>query len=220
MGNKAFGIDAERLNDYAFQIRELAEEGIELGIVIGGGNIFRGLDGVGHGFDRVKGDQMGMLATTINGLSLQSSLEDMDVKAKVFTAINMEPFAAFYTKERVLKSLNQGYVNIFAGGTGNPYFTTDSAAALRALEIQADVLLKGTRVDGIYSEDPEKHPHATKFTSLTYNMAIEKQLKVMDMTAFALCRDNNLPIVVFNVHKPGQMRRAIYEDNVGTIVHR
>jgi uridylate kinase len=220
MGDQSFGIDAERLNEYAVQIAELAGEGTELGIVIGGGNIFRGLEGAGKGFDRVKGDQMGMLATTINGISLQSSLENMDVKARVFTAIKMEPFAEYYIKDRVMESLNQGYVNIFVGGTGNPYFTTDSAAALRALEIQADVLLKGTRVDGVYSEDPEKHPHATKFTSLTYNMAIEKQLKVMDMTAFALCRDNDLPIVVFNVHKPGQMKRAIYEDHVGTIVHR
>ena len=220
MGDQSFGIDAERLNEYAVQIAELAGEGTELGIVIGGGNIFRGLEGAGKGFDRVKGDQMGMLATTINGISLQSSLENMGVKARVFTAIKMEPFAEYYIKDRVMESLNQGYVNIFVGGTGNPYFTTDSAAALRALEIQADVLLKGTRVDGVYSEDPEKHPHATKFTSLTYNMAIEKQLKVMDMTAFALCRDNDLPIVVFNVHKPGQMKRAIYEDHVGTIVHR
>ncbi|MGM0531209.1 MAG: UMP kinase [Bacteroidota bacterium] len=220
MGSKDFGIDMESLKGYASQLKELADEGVEMGIVIGGGNIFRGLEGVGKGFDRVKGDQMGMLATVINGMSLQSSLENMGVKARVYTAVKIEPYAEYYVKERAIESLNEGYVNIFTGGTGNPYFTTDSAAALRALEINADVLLKGTRVDGVFSEDPEKHPDARKFDSITFNEAIEKQLNVMDMTAFALCRDNDLPIVVFNVNKPDQMKKAIYEDHVGTLVHK
>jgi uridylate kinase len=220
MGNKEFGIDMESLKGYASQLKELADEGIEMGIVIGGGNIFRGLEGVGKGFDRVKGDQMGMLATVINGISLQSSLENMGVKARVYTAVRMEPYAEYYVKERAIESLKGGYVNIFTAGTGNPYFTTDSAAALRALEIHADVLLKGTRVDGVYSEDPEKNPDAKKYDSITYNEAIEKQLNVMDMTAFALCRDNKLPIVVFNVNKPDEMKKAIYEDHVGTLVHK
>ncbi len=220
MGTKDFGIDMESLKGYASQIKELADEGVELCIVIGGGNIFRGLEGAGKGFDRVKGDQIGMLATVINGMSLQSSLENMGVKARVYTAIRMEPYAEYYVKERAIESLNEGYVNIFTGGTGNPFFTTDSAAALRALEINADALLKGTRVDGVFSEDPEKNPKAKKFDSITYNEAIEKQLNVMDMTAFALCRDNNLPIVVFNVNKPKELKKAIYEDHIGTLVHQ
>lgn len=219
MGAKDFGIDMESLKGYASQIKELSDEGVELSIVIGGGNIFRGLEGVGKGFDRVKGDQMGMLATVINGMSLQSSLENMGVKARVYTAVRMEPYAEYYVKERAIESLNEGYVNIFTGGTGNPFFTTDSAAALRALEINADALLKGTRVDGVFSEDPEKNPNAKKYDSITYNEAIEKQLNVMDMTAFALCRDNKLPIIVFNVNKPKELKKAIYEDHVGTLVH-
>jgi uridylate kinase len=220
MGTKDFGIDMESLKGYASQVKELSDEGVELSIVIGGGNIFRGLEGVGKGFDRVKGDQMGMLATVINGMSLQSSLENMGVKARVYTAIRMEPYAEYYVKERAIESLNEGYVNIFTGGTGNPFFTTDSAAALRALEINADALLKGTRVDGVFSEDPEKNPNAKKYDSITYNEAIEKQLNVMDMTAFALCRDNKLPIIVFNVNKPKELKKAIYEDHIGTLVHQ
>ncbi|MCF8335295.1 MAG: UMP kinase [Bacteroidales bacterium] len=219
MGKKEFGIDMDSLKEYASQIKELADEGVELGIVIGGGNIFRGLEGTGKGFDRVKGDQMGMLATVINGMALQSNLENTGVGSRLYTAVRMEPYADYYVKERAIESLNEGYVNIFTGGTGNPYFTTDSAAALRALEINADVLLKGTRVDGVFSKDPEKHPDARKYESITFNEAIEKQLKVMDMTAFALCRDNNLPIVVFNVNKPDQLKKAIYEDHIGTLVH-
>lgn len=220
MGKKEFGIDMDSLKEYASQIKELADEGVELGIVIGGGNIFRGLEGTGKGFDRVKGDQMGMLATVINGMALQSNLENTGVGSRLYTAVRMEPYADYYVKERAIESLNEGYVNIFTGGTGNPYFTTDSAAALRALEINADVLLKGTRVDGVFSKDPEKHPDARKYESITFNEAIEKQLKVMDMTAFALCRDNNLPIVVFNVNKPDQLKKAIYEDHIGTLVHQ
>lgn len=218
MGDKAFGIDHQSVEGYAAQVSELVHEGIQPGIVVGGGNIFRGLEGVGSGYDRVKGDQMGMLATVINSLALQSALERTGVRARVYTAIRMEPFAEYYVKEQAVESLEQGYVNIVAAGTGNPYFTTDSAAALRALEMNAEALLKGTRVDGVYSADPEKNPEAVKYDTVTYNEAIEKRLNVMDMTAFALCRDNNLPIVVFNINKPGQMKKAIREDHVGTLV--
>lgn len=218
MGDKTFGIDHQSVEGYAAQISELVHEGIQPGIVVGGGNIFRGLEGVGSGYDRVKGDQMGMLATVINSLALQSALERAGVRARVYTAIRMEPFAEYYVKEQAVDSLEQGYVNIVAAGTGNPYFTTDSAAALRALEMNAEALLKGTRVDGVYSEDPEKNPDAVKYDTINYNEAIEKRLNVMDMTAFALCRDNNLPIVVFNINTPGQMKKAIREDHVGTLV--
>ena len=218
MGEKAFGIDHASIEGYASQIGELVKDGIQPGIVVGGGNIFRGLEGVGSGYDRVKGDQMGMLATVINSLALQSALERLGHRAKGYTAVRMEPFAEYYVKEQAVESLEQGYVNIVAAGTGNPYFTTDTAAALRALELNADVLLKGTRVDGVYSADPEKDPNAVHYDTITYNEAIEKQLNVMDMTAFALCRDNKLPIIVFNINLPGQMKKAIYQDHVGTLV--
>ena len=218
MGEKAFGIDHASIEGYASQIGELVKDGIQPGIVVGGGNIFRGLEGVGSGYDRVKGDQMGMLATVINSLALQSALERLGHRAKVYTAVRMEPFAEYFVKEQAVESLEQGYVNIVAAGTGNPYFTTDTAAALRALELNADVLLKGTRVDGVYSADPEKDPNAVHYDTITYNEAIEKQLNVMDMTAFALCRDNKLPIIVFNINLPGQMKKAIYQDHVGTLV--
>ena len=218
MGEKAFGIDHASIEGYASQIGELVKDGIQPGIVVGGGNIFRGLEGVGSGYDRVKGDQMGMLATVINSLALQSALERIGLRAKVYTAVRMEPFAEYYVKEQAVESLEQGYVNIVAAGTGNPYFTTDTAAALRALELNADVLLKGTRVDGVYSADPEKDPNAVHYETITYNEAIEKQLNVMDMTAFALCRDNKLPIIVFNISLPGQMKKAICEDHIGTLV--
>lgn len=218
MGEKAFGLDHASVEGYAAQISELVEEGIQVGLVVGGGNIFRGLEGVGSGYDRVKGDQMGMLATVINSLALQSALERLGLRAKVYTAVRMEPFAEYYVKEQAVESLEQGYVNIVAAGTGNPYFTTDTAAALRALELNADVLLKGTRVDGVYSADPEKDPDASRYDTITYNEAIEKQLNVMDMTAFALCRDNSLPIIVFNINLPGQMKKAIREDHTGTLV--
>ncbi len=218
MGDKSFGIHHQSMEGYAAQIRELVDEGIQPGIVVGGGNIFRGLEGAGSGFDRVKGDQMGMLATVINSLGLQSALQNQGVKTRVYTAVRMEPFAEYYVKEDAVEALEQGYVNIVAAGTGNPYFTTDSAAALRALEMNADALLKGTRVDGVYSEDPEKNPNARHYDSITFNEAIEKQLNVMDMTAFALCRDNHLPIVVFNINLPGQMKKAIHQDHIGTLV--
>lgn len=218
MGEKAFGIHHERIQGYAAQVADLVREGVEPGIVVGGGNIFRGLEGVGSGYDRVKGDQMGMLATVINSLALHSALEAEGVQARVYTAIRMEPFADYYVKEKAVASLEEGCVNIIAGGTGNPYFTTDTAAALRALEMNADVLLKGTRVDGVYSQDPEKNPGAHRYNTITYNEAIEKQLNVMDMTAFALCRDNQLPIIVFNINLPGRMRKVLHEDDVGTLV--
>ena len=218
MGQKAFGLDHTSIEGYASQIGELVKDGIQPGIVVGGGNIFRGLEGVGSGYDRVRGDQMGMLATVINSLALQSALERLGLRARVYTAIRMEPFAEYYVKEQAIESLEQGYVNIVAAGTGNPYFTTDTAAALRALELNADVLLKGTRVDGVYTADPEKDPGAVRYDTITYNEAIEKQLNVMDMTAFALCRDNKLPIIVFNINLPGQMKKAIHEDHIGTLV--
>ncbi|MFO8234527.1 MAG: UMP kinase [Bacteroidales bacterium] len=218
-GEKAFGIDVDHINIFSQQIKSVVEEQIEIALVIGGGNIFRGLSGVDTGVDRVKGDQMGMLATVINSLALQSGLENAGVKTKVYTAIRMEPFAEYYVKERAAKSLQEGYVNIIAAGTGNPYFTTDSAAALRALELKADVLLKGTRVDGVFSADPEKYKSAYKYDRLTYNEAIEKQLGVMDMTAFALCRDNKLPVLVFNIMKKNNLERLLAGDAVGTLVY-
>jgi uridylate kinase len=219
MGEKDFGIEADHIKDFAKQIKEIADHGVELGIVIGGGNIFRGLAGTSLGVDRVKGDQMGMLATVINSLALQSGLENMGLTSNVYTAVRMEPFADYYIRENVQDSFKEGAVNIIAAGTGNPYFTTDSAAALRALELKADVLIKGTRVDGVFSADPEKDKSAVKYDTITYNEAIEKQLNVMDMTAFALCRDNNLPIVVFDITKQGNLEKVILGENIGTLVH-
>ena len=219
MGEKEFGIDAEHINSFAQQIKKIKEHDIELAVVIGGGNIFRGLAGTNIGVNRVKGDQMGMLATVINSLALQSGLENAGVKSRVFTAIRMEPFSDYYVKENAQKSMQDGFVNIIAAGTGNPYFTTDSAAALRALELEADVLIKGTKVDGVFSSDPNKDKAAVKYDRLSYNEAIEKRLNVMDMTAFALCRDNNLPIIVFNITKPGNLEKVILGAEVGTLVH-
>ena len=219
MGEKEFGIDAEHLGSFANQIKQIKNQKIELSIVIGGGNIFRGLAGTKIGVNRVKGDQMGMLATVINSLALQSGLENVGVKSKVYTAIRMEPFSDYYIKENAQKSLQDGYVNIIAAGTGNPYFTTDSAAALRALELESDVLIKGTKVDGVYSADPKKDKNAVKYEKLSYNEALEKRLNVMDMTAFALCRDNNMPVIVFNITKPGNLEKVILGGNVGTLVH-
>jgi uridylate kinase len=219
MGEKEFGIDAEHINSFAEQIKQIKQNDIEIAIVIGGGNIFRGLAGTNIGVDRVKGDQMGMLATVINSLALQSGLKNAGVKSMVYTAVRMEPFADYYIKENAQKSLDDGYVDIIAAGTGNPYFTTDSAAALRALELEADVLVKGTKVDGVFSADPFKDQSAVKYDKLSYNEAIEKQLNVMDMTAFALCRDNKLPIIVFNITKPGNLEKVLLGKEVGTLVH-
>lgn len=218
MGANNYGINTEILNSYAQQIIDIAEHGVEVGIVIGGGNIFRGLSGVSKGFDRVKGDQMGMLATVINSLALQSAIESMGGKAKVFTATKMEPVGELYTKAKAIESLKNGNTVIIAGGTGNPFFTTDTASALRGVEIEAEVLLKGTRVDGIYNADPEKDKNAVKFEEITFEEAYEKQLKIMDLTAFTLCIENNLPIVVFDMNTPGNLKKVVFGEKIGTLV--
>lgn len=219
MGSKSSGIDEARLNEYALQIKEAAELGIQTGIVIGGGNIFRGLSGTAKGFDRVKGDQMGMLATCINGLALCSALQAEGVKVKLLTAIRMEPIGEFFTKEKAIEYLNAGFVVILSGGTGCPYFTTDTGSSLRGIEIEADVMLKGTRVDGIYTADPEKVPDAVKYDDITYDEIYHKGLKVMDLTATTMCKENNLPIVVFNMDKPGNLLKLLKGEKIGTYVH-
>lgn len=219
MGSKQYGIDEVRLNEYAEQIKEIAEMGVQIGIVIGGGNIFRGLSGASKGFDRVKGDQMGMLATVINSLALSSALTALDVKAKVLTAIRMEPIGEFYNKWRAIELLEQGYVVIMSGGTGNPFFTTDTGSSLRGIEIEADVMLKGTRVDGIYTADPEKDPTAVKFSDITYDEIYTRGLKVMDLTATTMCKENNLPIIVFNMDKNGNLKKVMDGEDIGTYVH-
>jgi len=219
MGSKQYGIDENRLAEYAQQIKEVTELGVQVGIVIGGGNIFRGLTGAGKGFDRVKGDQMGMLATTINALGLSSGLASVGVKARVFTAINMFPIGEQYSKWKAIEAMENGEVAILAGGTGCPYFTTDTGSALRGIEIEANVMLKGTRVDGIYTADPEKDPTATKFDKITYDEIYHKGLKVMDLTATTLCRDNKLPIIVFNMDKNGNLLKVMKGENIGTLVY-
>ena len=219
MGNQGYGIDANRLQSYAQQIKQLADHGVQIGIVIGGGNIFRGLSGAQKGYDRVKGDQMGMLATIINSLALSSALETIGQKVRVMTSVRMEPIGEFYNKQKALRLFEKGNVVIIAGGTGNPYFTTDSGAALRALEIGADALLKGTRVDGVYTADPEKDPTAVKYEELSFDKAIEDRLKVMDQTAFALCREGNMPIIVFDMNQKGNLTKLVKGEKVGTLVH-
>ena len=219
MGKQGYGIDAERLEDYARQIKEIQEMGVQIGIVIGGGNIFRGLTGSQKGFDRVKGDQMGMCATVINSLALSSALGAFGVKSKVMTAIRMEPIGEFYSKWKAVEALEDGYVCIFSAGTGNPYFTTDTGSSLRGIEIEADVMLKGTRVDGVYTADPEKDPTATKFTEITYDELYNKGLKVMDLTATTMCKENNLPIYVFNMDIVGNLKKVIDGEDIGTLVH-
>jgi len=218
MENQATSIDPNRLMEYAERIREAAEMGVRIGIVIGGGNIFRGLSGVNKGFDRVKGDHMGMLATVINGLAIQSALESLGVKARLFTAICMEPVGERYNKKRVMEALEAGEIAIFTFGTGNPYFTTDTASALRAVEMEADALLKGTRVDGVYTADPERDPLAVKFDTLSFEEAYNKNLKVMDLTAFTFCKENNLPIIVFDMNKVGELSRVLKGESVGTLI--
>ena len=218
-GTKRHGIDEVRLGEYARQIREVAETGVQVGIVIGGGNIFRGLSGAAKGFDRVRGDQMGMLATAINSLALQSALEVAGLKSTVMTAIRMEPIGEYYNKWRAIECLQQGYAVIIAGGTGNPFFTTDTASALRAVEIEADVLLKGTRVNGIYTADPEKDPTAVKYDEITYDEIYAGGLKVMDLTAVTLCKDNGLPLIVFDMDTPGNLKRVTEGEPVGTRVY-
>lgn len=218
MGDDSYGINSKIVNSYAKQIKDVAELGVEVGIVIGGGNIFRGLSGVSKGFDRVKGDQMGMLATVINSIALQSAIESLGGKAKVFTATKMEPVGELYSKTKVLDSFKQSYVAIIAGGTGNPFFTTDTASALRGVEIEAEALLKGTRVDGVYTADPEKDKSAKRFDTLTFAEAYEKKLKVMDLTAFTMCSENNLPIVVFDMNTEGNLKKLILGEKIGTLV--
>ena len=219
MGEQGYGIDVKRLNEYATQIKEVADMGVQIGIVIGGGNIFRGLSGAGKGFDRVKGDQMGMCATVINSLALSSALDSVGQKNRVLTAIRMEPIGEFYSKWKAIEAMNRGEVAIFSAGTGSPYFTTDTGSSLRGIEIEADVMLKGTRVDGIYTADPEKDPTATKFHDITYEEVIARNLKVMDITATAMCMQNNLPIYVFNMDIVGNLKRVLNGEEIGTLVH-
>lgn len=220
MGEKQYGIDEKRLREYAIQVQEIHAMGVQVAIVIGGGNIFRGLSGAAHGFDRVSGDQMGMLATVINSLALSSALQSLGVKVRVLTAIRMEPIGEFYSKRRAIEALEAGEVVICSAGTGNPFFTTDTGSALRGIEVEADVMLKGTRVDGIYTADPEKDPTAVKFADITYDEIYNRGLKVMDLTATALCKENNLPIIVFNMDIVGNLHKVVIEDQpIGTLVH-
>ncbi|SEH05534.1 Uridylate kinase [Candidatus Venteria ishoeyi] len=218
MGDKNYGIDENRLGEYVAQVKEICELGTQVGIVIGGGNIFRGMQGLDKGFDRVKGDYMGMLATVINGLAIQSALESIGQKARVLTAIKMEPVGERYSKEKCLAALETDEVVIFTFGTGNPFFTTDTAAALRGVEMEAEVILKGTRVDGVYTADPEKDPTATKFDTITFDEAYTKGLKIMDLTAFTMCKENDLPILVFDMNTPGNLLKVIKGENIGTLV--
>ena len=219
MGEKQYGIDPKRLSEYAEEIREVVEKGVEVAIVIGGGNIYRGISGASNGKDRVQGDYMGMLATVINGLALQSALEDIGLETRLQTAIKINEVAEPFIRRRAMRHLEKGRVVIFGGGTGNPYFTTDSAAVLRAIEVEADVILKGTRVDGIYSSDPEKDKSATKFDSISFKDVLTKGLKVMDSTAFTLSQENKLPIVVFDMNKRGNLLKLVLGENIGTVVN-
>lgn len=216
--DKGTGIDASRLALYAQQIKDIASRGVEIGIVIGGGNIFRGLSGAAKGFERVKGDQMGMLATVINSLALQSALETIGQPARMLTAVNMYPIGEQYSKQRALEALANGEIVIISCGTGNPFFTTDTGAALRAVEIEADVMLKGTRVDGIYTADPEKDPSAVKFDEITYDEVLSRGLKVMDLTATALCKENGMPIYVFDMDTQGNLMKMMLGEPIGTLV--
>ena len=218
MGDQQFGIDGERLKDYAREIQQVIDEGAQVAIVIGGGNIFRGVQGASKGMDRVQGDHMGMLATMINGLALQSALENEGLKTRLQSAIEMDKIAEPFIRRRAVRHLEKGRVVIFGAGTGNPYFTTDTAATLRAIEIDADVILKGTRVDGIYTADPEKDSSAVKYDSISFQEVYEKGLNVMDMTAFTLSRENDLPILVFDMNKPGNLHRVVTGEKVGTLV--
>lgn len=219
MGEKQYGIDPKRLDEYADEIKEVVDKGIEVAIVIGGGNIFRGLAGAATGMDRVQGDHMGMLATVINGLALQSALEMKDVQTRLQSAIKINEVAEPFIRRRAMRHLEKGRVVIFGGGTGNPYFTTDSAAVLRAIEIEADVILKGTRVDGIYTSDPEKDKNATKFDTISFQDVLQKGLKVMDTTAFTLSQENELPIVVFDMNKKGNLLKIVDGEAIGTTVN-
>ncbi|MFW5754937.1 MAG: UMP kinase [Marinilabiliaceae bacterium] len=218
MGAKGHGIDQDRLDEYASQISELTRQGVQVAIVIGGGNIFRGLSGAAEGFDRYKGDQMGMLATVINSLALASALQNAGTRARVMTAIRMEPVGELYTQPKAIDALEAGEVVIISGGTGNPYFTTDTASALRGIEVKADVMLKGTRVDGVYSADPEKDPSAVRFDTISFDEVYAKGLKVMDLTATAMCKENNLPVLVFNMDEVGNLMKVMNGEKTGTLV--
>ncbi|HOG25748.1 MAG TPA: UMP kinase [Bacteroidales bacterium] len=217
-GKEGRGLDAQVLETYAREIKPLAEAGIRISIVVGGGNIFRGLKGTLNGYDRVHGDQMGMLATTINSIALADALQALGLKAIVYTATPMRPIARYYQRDEVLRKMEKGTIVLLSGGTGNPFFTTDSAAALRAVELGVGAVLKGTRVDGVYSDDPEKNPHATRFDSLTFDQVLEKNLRIMDMTAFTLCRENNMPIVVFDMNGKGNLQKVVNGQKTGTII--
>jgi uridylate kinase len=219
MGNKQYGIDENRVVEYVRQIKNAHDLGVEIGIVIGGGNIFRGMSGEIAGFDRVKGDYMGMLATVINGLAIQSGLESMQCESVLLTAIEMAPVGQRYSKQNVMNAFKNDQVVIFTFGTGNPYFTTDTAASLRAVEMEAEVLLKGTRVDGIYTDDPEKNPSAKKYEKLTFAEAYRKGLKIMDLTAITMCSENNLPVIVFDMNREGNLLKVLKGDPVGTVVY-
>ena len=219
MGERQYGIDNDRLKEYAVEIKKVVDKGCEVAIVIGGGNIFRGLAGAATGMDRVQGDYMGMLATVINGMALQGALEDAGIITRLQSAIEMDKVAEPFIKRKAVRHLEKGRVVIFGAGTGNPYFTTDTAATLRAIEIDADVILKGTRVDGIYDSDPEKNANAVKFNSLSFDEVFEKNLKVMDMTAFTLSHENKLPIIVFDMNKEGNLEKLIDGENIGTLVN-
>ena len=218
MGNGEYGIDSNMLSKYANDISSIVKKGVEIAVVIGGGNIYRGIQSEGAGFDRVQGDHMGMLATIINGMALQSALESIDIETRLLTAIRMEQVAEPYIRRKAMRHLEKSRVVIFGGGTGNPYFTTDTAAVLRAIEIEANIILKGTRVDGIYSSDPEKDKKATKYDSITFEKVLQNKLSVMDLTAFTLCEENNLPIKVFNMNLEGNLTKVCEGKNVGTLV--
>ena len=218
MAGRSHGIDPRRLNEYVDEIIEVTQSGVQVAIVIGGGNIFRGISGVEEGIDRVKGDYMGMLATVINGLALESAFQARNAPSVLLTAFRMEPIAEFYSKTKAIEALESGKIVIFSGGTGNPFFTTDTASALRAVEIEADVMLKGTRVDGVYTSDPEKDPEAEKFDTLSFDEALQKNLRILDQTAFTMCRENELPIVVFNMNETGNLKKLISGQKVGTLV--
>ena len=217
-GSSQQSIDSAILTQYVNEIKRVIEKGVQVGIVIGGGNIFRGLGGSQRGFDRVKGDQMGMLATVINSIAIQSALESVGVKAKVLTSIRMEPFGEYYSSAKAIEYMNNGYVVIIAGGTGNPFFTTDTASALRGVELGAEALLKGTNVDGVYTADPKKDPTATRFENISFDEVYKRNLRVMDLTAFTLCKENNLPIIVFDMNKEGTLERLVAGENVGTAI--
>lgn len=219
MGDGEYGIDSKVLSAYANEIQAIVNQNVELAIVIGGGNIYRGIQSEGAGFDRVQGDHMGMLATIINGMALQSALESINIETRLLTAIRMEQVAEPYIRRKAMRHLQKGRVVVFGAGTGNPYFTTDTAAALRAIEIEADVILKGTRVDGIYTADPEKDPSATKYETITFDEVFQKKLNIMDLTAFTLCQENNLPIKVFNMNVEGNLAKICKGENVGTLVN-